>query len=115
MRLIDADALKRKFRNVNEGVFQMSRIYELIDNAPTVEEITNEDIQQAIKEGFANGYEMAKAKFERPTGEWVILDGGDRGCPFCNTATGRESNASLVFFNYCPYCGADMRGEDNEA
>ena len=25
-------------------------------------EITNEDIQQAIKEGFANGYEMAKEK-----------------------------------------------------
>lgn len=33
------------------------------------EAITNEDIQQAIKEGFANGYEMAKAKFERPQGE----------------------------------------------
>lgn len=25
-------------------------------------EITNDDIQQAIKEGFANGYEMAKEK-----------------------------------------------------
>lgn len=37
-------------------------IEDVIDNAPSVEEITNEDIQQAIKEGFANGYEMAKEK-----------------------------------------------------
>ena len=29
--------------------------------------ITNEDIHLAIKEGFANGYSMAKAKYERPT------------------------------------------------
>lgn len=35
------------------------------------EEITNDDIQQAIKEGFANGYEMAKSKYERPQGEWI--------------------------------------------
>lgn len=37
MRQIDADALKRKFRNVNEGMFQLSRVYEIIDNFPTVE------------------------------------------------------------------------------
>ena len=46
---------------------------------------------------------------ERPQGEWIILDSGDRACPFCNMGMSRESNSSLVFFNYCPFCGADMR------
>ena len=37
----------------------------IIDNAPTVEpEITNEDIQDAIKAGYKEGFEMAKAKCE---------------------------------------------------
>ena len=38
------------------------------------EEITNDDIQQAIKEGFANGYEMAKSKYAIPQGECKKCD-----------------------------------------
>ena len=37
-----------------------------IDNAPTVEAFTEEDMKRTIKENFDIGYEMAKAKFERP-------------------------------------------------
>ena len=38
----------------------------IIDNAPTVEpEITDNDIIEAIKAGFNEGYSMAKAKYER--------------------------------------------------
>lgn len=36
-----------------------------IDNAPTVEAYTEDDVQYAIREGHQIGYEMAKAKFER--------------------------------------------------
>lgn len=72
--LISREALKDKLTdtiNVNditksewyEGYAACVQVLsELIDNAPSAEEITNEDIQQAIKEGFANGYEMAKEK-----------------------------------------------------
>lgn len=38
-----------------------------IDNAPTVEAYTEDDVKNAIKEGHEVGYEMAKAKYERPT------------------------------------------------
>ena len=63
----------------------------IIDNAPTVAvdnyamgyqdgvrqvlserpqgEITDEDIQNAIKQGYKDGYAMARAKFERPKGD----------------------------------------------
>ena len=69
MRLGDLDALKKIFRNVNEGMFQLSRVFELIDNAPTVEpEITDQDIKDALKQGFVDGYEMAKAKYENSQG-----------------------------------------------
>lgn len=67
-------------------LLERQKVLDLIDNAPAVDtteqeefaynegyahgletkrpqgEITNDDIQQAIKEGFANGYEMAKEK-----------------------------------------------------
>ena len=90
--LISREALKEEIRNNKKvaGRF-IEGVIMLIDNAPTVDiteeqaidklhktgwlpmhdkemterpqgEITNDDIQQAIKEGFANGYEMAKEK-----------------------------------------------------
>ena len=67
-------------------------------------EITNEDIQNAIKQGYNDGYEMANAKYERPQGEWQITKAGYAKCHICKCE--RE-----VPENYCGYCGADMRGE----
>ena len=112
MRLIDADVLRERFQAILDrgDMFCEYDIVGMVDNAPTVDAYTEDDVKTAIKEGHKVGYEMAKAKFERPQGEWIILDSGDRACPFCNMGTSRESNASIVFFNYCPYCGADMRG-----
>ena len=68
------------------------------------EEITNDDIQQAIKEGFANGYEMAKSKYERPQGEWNEIQAGMFVCPFCGAGPHK------IFKNFCPKCGAKMKG-----
>lgn len=44
----------------------------VIDNAPTIDTYTEDDVQYAIKEGHQVGYEMAKAKFERPQGGFTI-------------------------------------------
>ena len=42
----------------------------------------------------------------RPKGEW-INDKGELRCPFCN-----HINQDQYFIgNYCPNCGADMRGD----
>lgn len=43
---------------------------------------------------------------ERKHGVWIPLSRCDR-CSLCGWETGRYVNAS----NYCPNCGADMRGE----
>ena len=60
--LISRKALRNKIDTWGCNDYDKYVFLEAIDNAPSVLEITNEDIQQAIKEGFANGYEMAKEK-----------------------------------------------------
>lgn len=91
MRLIDADILKRKFRNVNEGMFQLSRVYELIDNSPIV---------YPICEDKACKYRAN----ESPKGEW-IEDSGNIACSHCHTIWLYRRT------DFCPNCGADMRGK----
>lgn len=66
--------------------------------------------------GFADGYRQGKKDAERKTGRWindrlVTTNGGTyavRRCPFC------ESYYQDVGYgwDYCPNCGADMRGEE---
>ena len=71
MRLIDADGLIRDAKTLFcPDVYKLSFI-RLIDSTKTVEEITNEDVQNAIKLGFHDGYEMAKAKYARTQDEWI--------------------------------------------
>lgn len=73
MRLIDADALKEEFaKHEDRKGYLICDWEEFIDNAPTVDTYTEDDVQYAIKEGHQVGYEMAKAKFERPQGEFTI-------------------------------------------
>ena len=84
MRLINADELKEhkffdnKFiqiggRRNGKTLEAVNRAYQqgwndaidaIVDNAPTVEDYTEDDINAAIKTGFQDGYEMAKAKYD---------------------------------------------------
>ena len=80
--LISREALKKTI----EPLIEDGRIYDIlsyIDNAPTVE--------------------------ERPQGEWKFSQGvttqGSLKCPFCDYRDYHNTNS-----NFCPNCGADMRG-----
>ena len=109
----------------------------LIDNAPTVEptfglfkdmlcsecdkrpqgEYTEEDMKRTIKENFDIGYEMAKNKYERPQGEWIHLHAiGDYKCSICGAENlykyaNEHERWIKTNSNFCPNCGADMRGD----
>ena len=90
MRLIDADALKdaimQEVYKDRVGVFVARRIFKLIDNAPTVEAYPFEQVQELVKlnQQFAQEIENLK----RPQGDLISCCKG----------------------NFCPDCGADMRG-----
>lgn len=77
MRLIDADKLsEHKFTRESAKSSDYMRgwndcIDTIIDNAPTVDTYTEDDVQEAIKAGYQVGYELPKAKFERPQGKWI--------------------------------------------
>ena len=47
---------------------------------------------------------------DRPKGEWIEINIKDYKAKCSNCRTW-----SVVMGNYCPNCGADMRGEDNES
>ena len=88
--LISREALKKEmdkkaFDLANGGMIFIESINHIIDKAPTVEtEITNEDLQNAMTESFKNGYEMAKAKYERTQGEeWIDYSNTFYKCPEC--------------------------------
>lgn len=99
MRLIDADALKEK------------AFFHEIDNVSYVEE---EDIDKA----------PTVDAVERKRGKWIYKDDDDTryGSYWCSEChygiTVDEYRIDDIGFviedmNYCPHCGADMRGENN--
>ena len=74
MRLIDAEALKEAFEQVyplatNEmGGVVNKRIYDIINNAPTIQTFTLADIEEQYRKGLEKG--LSEWESERPEGEW---------------------------------------------
>ena len=90
MRLIDADALinvSERESNVDGayGYIDTKSIIDKIDDAPTIEP-------------------------ERKKGEWIDLDYTEAWLYKCDQC-GRRSDFKD---NYCPDCGADMRGDSDD-
>ena len=102
---------------VYKGVELNNAIFNAIDNAPTVDTYTEDDVKCAIKEGHQVGYEMAKAKFERPQGKWIKEPNGKTTdlykCSVCKRSIMLCKGADLTKYPFC-HCGADMRGISND-
>ena len=64
------------------------------------------------REQYEKGYTAARRIYKRPIGEWRIDEPGESGlgtiykCPYC------KYKVEFVPTNFCPNCGADMRGEE---
>lgn len=120
MRLIDADELKEKSYRTEFAIPVVD--VEDIDNAPTInlsipinmKNLTAEEKETLIKGFTRNGLTTFGLYEERPHGEWkdfiMPLPLSDHHykmgviCSECNTTWDCSTN-------YCPYCGADMRGK----
>lgn len=94
-RLIDADKLRAEYQAILDrgDMFCEYDIIGMVDNAPTVD--------------------------ERPHGEWIehqdCYDDTYYTCSHCGedwiTIEGKPTDNLM---NYCPMCGADMRGDNND-
>lgn len=90
MRYIDADLLKVEFPHNEDWDYPVntnSYVCEMIDIQPTV------DVRENVK------------------GEWEVIDYAEPrryGCSICRIFVWHPTN-------YCPNCGADMRGEEDDS
>lgn len=92
MRLIDADSIQYEpmLSAKGNGMYEdvMVAYKSQIDDLPTIE--------------------------DRKTGKWIRGDAekltGSQRCSICHKACYKGKD----YFNFCPNCGADMRGEGHE-
>lgn len=98
MRTIDADALKKLKVYSEERHEYVVSVFN-IDNAPTVEP----DMAQVL------AYESGKASNERPQGEWEEPFEW-HGKTYHKCTNCHISSQLILINNYCPYCGAKMKG-----
>ena len=118
--LISRETLKKAINNdvadngdtySNDLLVGLDMAYQIIDNAPEVDISGNEYFP--YRTAFFNGVEAAKAKYGRPQGEWVegYHDGfTTHDCSIC----GFSKEGTHLQYNFCPNCGAYMKGEPNE-
>ena len=111
IRLIDANALKEKLTPVKlyGGGFCLMVTEKDIDDAPTVEAISNKEGYEMYNKGYMSGYERGKP--ERPQGEWIKRTEKNGYYWYeCNRCGCLPYYArSITTIKFCPNCGAEMR------
>lgn len=98
MRLIDADALEKYLSDAEiEATRQRKYVF-----------------ASALNTTCGNVRNFPTIEPERKKGEWILADRDDvptglmLRCSECNR---EEHSNNAVYYSFCPYCGADMRGE----
>ena len=121
MRLIDADRFKE---NILSGLYiycqeNKEDIARAIDDEPIIEpdlklfkEWKCADCVEREK-SFYDGWQSAKERFERPQGEWIKDNSGERFCSVCGRSALYHEIGLIIESRFCPACGADLRGENN--
>ena len=117
MRTIDADALHdtilRDEKLDDKGVnWAVNRIISHILNAPTVEFTEEDAIDKLHETGWLPKHDEAMTN--RPKGKWYYNYQNGWHCSICNKSVkDMPTVMGKADFNFCPNCGADMRGEEN--
>lgn len=115
--LISREALRKAIEEVQDnydgyepndlGKF-MNKVYDLIDNAPPVD--IKDEIAGAYNEGYMCGNKEAEKA--RPQGEWIIIKSplSNETIVKCDKCGDEFIGNDVEDYNFCPNCGADMKG-----
>ena len=121
VRLIDSNALCFEIVKSGASIDFINKVTEFIKDAPTIESKTKviaqitfdeEKLREIVKEAverFKEEYEI----IDKPLGEWIInWDDRYRKCTNCNKIWWFDYGS--YDSDYCPNCGARMKGVDDE-
>lgn len=96
---------------IRKGTF----VSEPIEVIKAGEPLSNSDVIRAATEKgelYRRGFKDAMKRYKRPTGELIKDEDGSIICSICETGTSIKSIPSVIFFRYCPYCGAELKRGD---
>ncbi len=100
--LISRSELKKALRQRQWHIDDIEEVEKIIDNVPTVNIIQHKDWYLVNKAGAKELLDR-----ERPHGEWIFHKDFNESCRYgCNQC----GNLTNIPSNFCPNCGADMRG-----
>lgn len=85
-------------------------ILDFIDNAQAVEPKRPQCNQITWEQGYEAG--LAQGKHDRPQGEWLEYNATGKKQYMCSVCSMKEKNPKIA--RYCYWCGAKMKGGDNE-
>ena len=98
---------REEFQEAIEAVPSADRPQKVITQITFDEEKLREIVKEAV-ERFKEEYEIT----DRPQGEWIIeVDANDNTYGRCSICGMRQYAGQL---NFCPDCGARMKGADDE-
>lgn len=97
-----------------------TNVGDMISRQAAIDAIVNRTVTVSTDEQWLSGHakceleiidiinSLPSAQPERKAGEWT----DDNACPFCGFQPWYERDIHTL--SYCPNCGADMRGEQDE-
>lgn len=104
MRLIDANALREKLKKHHDF---FTNAWGGFHNLPAKDKARVDEITHCIAE-IMNAPTIDPESL-RPQGEWFVL-GQDVFCTNCDCESGYNAFGASAFSNFCPNCGAKMKG-----
>ena len=88
------------------GDKNVAKVWDQIKDLPSAQPERKKGIWQEITEGDCSGYDPTLAGYDDPVVGYV--------CSCCRYGYEKEVMGDTLF-NFCPNCGADMRGEQDES
>ena len=113
-RLIDGDALYEKASDLEAQALDYT--VKISNDEEKREEWIRWSAILAERTAFKHDvYDAPTIEPERKTGRWIPVMNGRGGhcCNRCNGYAPSYMNGEEHLSDFCPYCGADMRGESD--